>query len=215
MLARERGVLVAVVDIQSGTWKMAREIFEVLQKEISLRRRTVNEINIKALQEVVTDIGAIVNYTSDIRGKTAKIHSLTDKIDEDVDEIRLTLALSVFALIFTLPQFVKDLKPVTSTPTVADALIGIIIVAAIGYTVSSVISSIVKSRSGRFIDIIVFFVISGIALYFLVQYPPDIYGWLIPAILLGLGYGLIIQIVRSRKDAKKEINVHKDQSNQA
>ena len=85
---QERGVLVAVVDIQSGTWKMAREIFEVLQKEISSRRKTVNEINIKTIQEVVTDIGAIVKYTSDIRGKTAKIHILTDKIDEDVDEIK-------------------------------------------------------------------------------------------------------------------------------
>lgn len=124
---------------------------------------------------------------------------------------RLTLALSVFALIFTLPQFVKDLKPVTSTPTVADALIGIIIVAAIGYTVSSVISSVVKSRSGRFIDIFVFFVISSIAVYFLVQYPPDIYVWLIPVILLGLGYGLIIQVVRSRKDAKKVVNMRIDQ----
>jgi hypothetical protein len=67
---------------------MAREIFEVLQKEISSRRKTVNEINIKTIQEVVTDIGAIVKYTSDIRGKTAKIHILTDKIDEDVDEIK-------------------------------------------------------------------------------------------------------------------------------
>jgi predicted nucleic acid-binding Zn-ribbon protein len=88
MFARERGVLVAVVDIQSGTWKMTREIFEVLQKEITSRRKTVNEINIKAIQEVVTDIGAIVKYTSDIKGKTAKIHTLTDKIDEDVDEIK-------------------------------------------------------------------------------------------------------------------------------
>ena len=79
---------VAVVDIQSGTWKMAREIFEVLQKEISSRRKTVNKINIQAIQEVVTDIGAIVKYTSDIRGKTAKIHTLTDKIDEDTDEIK-------------------------------------------------------------------------------------------------------------------------------
>lgn len=92
MFARERGVLVAVVDIQSGTWKMAREIFEVLQKEINSKRRTVNEINIKAIQEVATDIGAIVKYTSDIRGKTAKIHTLTDKIDEDVDGIKTAVS---------------------------------------------------------------------------------------------------------------------------
>jgi predicted nucleic acid-binding Zn-ribbon protein len=92
MFARERGVLVAVVDIQSGTWKMAREVFEVLQKEINSKRKTVNEINIKAIQEVATDIRAIVKYTSDIRGKTAKIHTLTDKIDEDVDEIKTAVS---------------------------------------------------------------------------------------------------------------------------
>ena len=81
MIAREKGVLVAVVDIQSGTWKMAREIFEFLQKEITSKRKTVNEINIKAIQEVATDIGALVKYTSDIRGKTAKIQKETMKID--------------------------------------------------------------------------------------------------------------------------------------
>lgn len=88
MFARERGVLVAVVDIQSGTWKMAREIFEVLQKEITSKKKTVNEINVKVIQEVATDIGALVKYTSDIRGKTAKIQTLTEKIDEDLDEIK-------------------------------------------------------------------------------------------------------------------------------
>jgi hypothetical protein len=59
----EKDVLVAVDDIQSGTWKMAREIFEVLQKEITSKRKTVNEINIKVIQEVATDIGALVKYT--------------------------------------------------------------------------------------------------------------------------------------------------------
>jgi uncharacterized protein YoxC len=63
-----------------------------LQKEINSKRRTVNEINIKAIQEVATDIGAIVKYTSDIRGKTAKIHTLTDKIDEDVDGIKTAVS---------------------------------------------------------------------------------------------------------------------------
>lgn len=88
MFAREKGVLVAVVDIQSGTWKMAREIFEVLQKEITSKRKTVNEINIKVIQEVATDIGALVKYTSDIRGKTARIQKMTKEIDEDIDGIK-------------------------------------------------------------------------------------------------------------------------------
>lgn len=78
----------AVVEMESGTWKMAREIFEVLQKEVTSKRKTVNEINIKVIQEVATDIGALVKYTSDIRGKTAKIQTLTEKIDEDLDEIK-------------------------------------------------------------------------------------------------------------------------------
>ena len=68
-----------------GKWL---EIFEVLQKEITSKKRTVNEINIKVIQEVATDIGALVKYTSDIRGKTAKIQTLTKEIVEDVDEIK-------------------------------------------------------------------------------------------------------------------------------
>jgi hypothetical protein len=88
MFAREKGVLVAVVDIQSGTWKMAREIFEVLQKELTSKGKTVNEINIRIIHEVATDIGVLVKHTSDIRGKTAKIQTLTEKIDEDLDAIK-------------------------------------------------------------------------------------------------------------------------------
>jgi hypothetical protein len=88
MFARERGVLVAVVDIQSGTWKMAREILEVLQKEISSKKTTVNEVNTRIIQEVATDIGLIVKHASDIRGRTAKIQNLAEKIEEDLDEIK-------------------------------------------------------------------------------------------------------------------------------
>jgi hypothetical protein len=49
MIAREKDVLVAVVDVESGTWKMAREIFEVLQKGTVSKKKTVKEINIKAI----------------------------------------------------------------------------------------------------------------------------------------------------------------------
>jgi len=113
MFARERGVLVAVVDIQSGTWKMAREIFEVLQKEINSKRKTVNEINIKTIQEVATDIGAIVKYTSDIRGKTAKIHTLTDKIDEDVHEIKTAVSNYQNKLKAAVAEIENETVPVT------------------------------------------------------------------------------------------------------
>jgi hypothetical protein len=42
------------------------------------------------------DIGALVKYTSNIRGKTSKLQSLTEKyklaIDEDLDEIKAAVA---------------------------------------------------------------------------------------------------------------------------
>ena len=50
--ARDRGVLVAIVDINSGMWRVAREIFEVLQKELGARKKGVNEISIDIIQEV-------------------------------------------------------------------------------------------------------------------------------------------------------------------
>jgi hypothetical protein len=84
--------LVAVVDIESGAWKTAREIFEVLQIEMASKKKTVSQINIRAIQEVATDIGALIKCTSNIRGKTAKIQNLTKKykleIDDDLEEIK-------------------------------------------------------------------------------------------------------------------------------
>ena len=38
VMVRENGVLVAVTDLQSGTWQIARDMFEVLQKELGDRR---------------------------------------------------------------------------------------------------------------------------------------------------------------------------------
>ena len=39
MITREKDVLVAVVDVEFGVWKMAREIFEVLQGKWPLRKK--------------------------------------------------------------------------------------------------------------------------------------------------------------------------------
>ena len=61
MIVREKDGPVAVVDIESGAWKIARMMFEVLQKEMASKKKTVSEINIKAIQEVATDIGVLVN----------------------------------------------------------------------------------------------------------------------------------------------------------
>ena len=86
MITREKDVLVAVVDIESGTWKMAREIFEVLQKEMACKKKTVSEINVQAIQEVATDIVTIVKNTSNIRGKTARVQNLIEKYKEEIYE---------------------------------------------------------------------------------------------------------------------------------
>jgi hypothetical protein len=72
--------------------KTAREIFEVLQTEMAAQKKTVSQINIRAIQEVATDIGALIKLTSNIRGKTAKIQNLAKKykleIDDDLEEIK-------------------------------------------------------------------------------------------------------------------------------
>lgn len=39
VMVRENGVLVAVTDLQSGTWQIARDMFEVLQKELGDKKR--------------------------------------------------------------------------------------------------------------------------------------------------------------------------------
>ena len=57
-------------------------------KETTSKRTTVNEINIKAIQEVATDIGVLLKYTSDIRERNAKIQRETEKIDKGLDEIK-------------------------------------------------------------------------------------------------------------------------------
>jgi hypothetical protein len=91
IFTREKGVLIAVVDLQSATWKMAREIFEVLQKELSISRRDITEINIATIQEVANDVGTLLKLTADVRGNNAKIRSYSEKIDEGLDEIRSAL----------------------------------------------------------------------------------------------------------------------------
>jgi hypothetical protein len=100
MITREKDVLVAIVDIESGTWKMARDIFGILQCEMLLQKKKINEINVQSIQQVATEIRKLKEVTSDIRGKTAKFQR---EIDSDCDEIdayvksfhdRLTAAVS-------------------------------------------------------------------------------------------------------------------------
>jgi hypothetical protein len=95
VIVRENGVLVAVTDLQSGTWQMARDIFEVLQKELSLMKKDVNEvkINTKLIQEVSNDITGLIRFTSNLKMNNTKILNLTKKIDQDTTEITEALNL--------------------------------------------------------------------------------------------------------------------------
>jgi len=111
---------------------------------------------------------------------------------------RLVLVLGVFALIFTLPQIANEIKPPSSAPTVADTLISIIIVATIAYAISSIISPAIKRESWILMDLTTFFIMSGIVIYFLANYPLDIVMGLIPLMMTALGYGLFVRIIKSK-----------------
>jgi hypothetical protein len=51
--------LVAVVDIESGTWKIAREMFELLQKEMDSKKKTVKLQNQTKYKSDIEDLGGI------------------------------------------------------------------------------------------------------------------------------------------------------------
>src|SRR5918996_4142762 len=87
IFARDRGVLVAAVDLKSGTWRVAREMFEVLQKELGISKKGVSEINIEVIQEVAMDIATLIDYTAKIRVKNGKIKSYSEGINDDLEEL--------------------------------------------------------------------------------------------------------------------------------
>jgi hypothetical protein len=95
VIERENGVLIAVTDLHSGTWQMARDMFEVLQKELALMKKDVNEvkINVKLIQEVSNDITTLIKFTSNVKLNNTKILNLTKKIDQDTTEITEALNL--------------------------------------------------------------------------------------------------------------------------
>jgi hypothetical protein len=56
---------------------MARNMFAVLQKELGLKKKDVNEIkiNMKLIQEVSNDITALIKFTSNVKLNNTKILS--------------------------------------------------------------------------------------------------------------------------------------------
>jgi hypothetical protein len=87
IFARDKGVLVAAVDLNSGTWRVAREMFEVLQKELGISKKAISEINVDVVQEVAMDIATLIDWTAKIRVKNSKIKSYSEGITDDLDEI--------------------------------------------------------------------------------------------------------------------------------
>lgn len=116
---------------------------------------------------------------------------------------RLTLTLGIFALIFTLPEIINSMKPESPVPTIADSLLSLIIIATIVFTLSSIISSssvIQKWFPRRFswIDMVMFLLVSGFVIGLLSNYDPNVTLWLIPIVIFGLGYGLLLKILGVR-----------------
>ena len=114
---------------------------------------------------------------------------------------RLTLTLGIFALIFTLPEIINSMKPDNAAgPTIADSLLSLIIISTIGITVSSIFSSssVVQKwfpRRSGWIDGGMFVLMSAVIVILLRNYDPSVTTWLMPTIILGLGYGLLLKVL--------------------
>ena len=121
----------------------------------------------------------------------------------DLVNARLVLTIGVFAVIFSLPEIIDSGRPFTSAPTIADSMLSIIIIATITFTASSIVSSssVIQNRfpnHWRWIDRIVFLFVSGVVIAYFVfsDYPKTIVAWLVPLIILALGYGLLLRITK-------------------
>jgi hypothetical protein len=73
-------------------------------------------------------------------------------------------------------------------------MLSIIIIATIAFTVSSAICSRFPKHYS-WIDGIVFLVVSGIVITYFSNFPIDITIWLVPIIIFGLGYGLLLRVL--------------------
>jgi hypothetical protein len=137
---------------------------------------------------------------------------------------RLALTLSVFALIFSLPEIIKSLKPeITLGPSIADSLLSVIVIGAISYTISSVIGSKLDTKESKpdtkeskiksnlsklktkewwqkWLDMIVFVFVAIVVIGLFLNYPYSVQNKLLigSIILVGLGYGLLF---------KKDLNI--------
>ena len=87
-MSREQEMLVIVCDLQSGSWKMVRETIEIIQRMMHASSKGIGEINIEAIQEVVTELGNMVRLVEQIKGSNAKIKSCADEVEQSVVTIK-------------------------------------------------------------------------------------------------------------------------------
>ena len=118
---------------------------------------------------------------------------------------RLLLTLGIFALIFTLPDYLDAAKPLSPYSSIAEYLLGAIMLATIVFSISSVLSIspvIVHKLKNKLliVDAIAFLAVAAISItaflpsffYFL---PVHISIIISLILLLGLGYGLGLRIM--------------------
>jgi hypothetical protein len=87
-ISREQGILVATCDLQSGSWKMMRETIEIIQRIMMDSGKTAAEINVDAVQEVVTELANVMKLADQIKGGNAKIRSCSEEIEQSVGTIK-------------------------------------------------------------------------------------------------------------------------------
>jgi hypothetical protein len=130
---------------------------------------------------------------------------------------RLAITLSIFAFVFTISPILDHIKPLTANiPTVADFLITTLIIATIAFSVGSVIScsSVIKNRYQSrkvWIDRSIFIFIAIVIIYTSFSNYPDISIWLVPVILFGLGYGLILNLFGIKINKPLKIRLHREE----
>jgi hypothetical protein len=87
-ISRERGILIVVCELQSGTWRLAREMLEVIDVAMTAANKNINEINIEQVQQVAAELGSIVKVLEQIRGNGAKIKSCADEVEQSALTIK-------------------------------------------------------------------------------------------------------------------------------
>lgn len=87
-VSREQGVLLAISDLQSGSWKMMRETIEVIQQALHSSSQDVAAIDVDAIQEVVTELGNMVRLVEQIKGSNAKIKGCAHEVEQNLLTIK-------------------------------------------------------------------------------------------------------------------------------